>query len=214
MKIISDLHFHSRFSRAVSPQMTIPTISLWAQKKGIDLVTTSDFTHPLWFRELQTNLEEEEEGIYKLKESNNDIKFILTTEISCIYSKSGKGRRSSFGVGAFLVGIKDKDKFKTVSKIGTGLTDEQWKELNRRTRKISTGEKPSSYVLHKNLNPDAWVKPSLVVEILADEITKSPIHTAGLALRFPRLVRFRDDKKAKNSNNLQELKKLFKMQKV
>jgi len=100
------------------------------------------------------------------------------------------------------------------SKIGTGLTDEQWKELNRRTRKIATGKKPDSYVLDKNLNPDTWVKPFLVVEILADEITKSPIHTAGLALRFPRLVRFRDDKKAEDTNNLEELKKLFEMQKV
>lgn len=93
MKVISDLHFHSRFSRAVSPQMNIPTISLWAQKKGIDLVSTSDFTHPLWFRELQANLEETGEGIYKSKESNNNVRFLLTTEISCIYSKSGKGRR-------------------------------------------------------------------------------------------------------------------------
>ena len=150
------------------------------------------------------------------------VKYKKTTEegvadtIDCLVmgTYKGKGRRSGFGVGAFLVGIKDKEKFKTVSKIGTGLTDEQWKELNRRTRKIATGEKPNSYVLDKNLNPDTWVKPSLVVEILADEITKSPIHTAGLALRFPRLVRFRDDKKAKDSNNLQELKKLFEMQKV
>lgn len=93
MKVISDLHFHSRFSRAVSPQMNIPTISLWARKKGIDLVSTSDFTHPLWFRELQANLEEVGEGIYKSKESNNNVKFLLTTEINCIYSKSGKGRR-------------------------------------------------------------------------------------------------------------------------
>ena len=93
MKIISDLHFHSRFSRAVSPQMNIPTISLWAQKKGIELVTTSDFTHPLWFRELQVNLDEVGDGIYKSKESNNNVKFLLTTEISSIYSKGGKGRR-------------------------------------------------------------------------------------------------------------------------
>ena len=93
MKVIADLHFHSRFSRAVSPQMNIPTISLWAQKKGIDLVSTSDFTHPLWFRELQTSLEEIEDGIYKAKESINNVRFLLSTEISCMYSKSGKGRR-------------------------------------------------------------------------------------------------------------------------
>jgi len=108
MKVISDLHFHSRFSRAVSPQMTIPTISLWAQKKGIGLVTTSDFTHPLWFRELQTNLEEAGEGIYKLKESNNDVSFMLTTEVSCIYSKSGKGRRIHLLVFAPNLSVAEK----------------------------------------------------------------------------------------------------------
>jgi len=93
MKIIADLHFHSRFSRAVSQQMNIPTISLWAQKKGIELVTTSDFTHPLWLRELQMNLKEVGEGIYSYGSIENNIKFLLTTEISCIYSKGGKGRR-------------------------------------------------------------------------------------------------------------------------
>ncbi|MFH1971092.1 MAG: endonuclease Q family protein [Patescibacteria group bacterium] len=108
MKIISDLHFHSRFSRAVSPQMNIPTISLWAQKKGIELVTTSDFTHPLWFRELQVSLEEVGEGIYKSKESDNNVKFLLTTEISCIYPKSGKGRRVHLLVFAPNLSVAEK----------------------------------------------------------------------------------------------------------
>lgn len=93
MKVIADLHFHSRFSRAVSQQMNIPTISLWAKKKGIQVVSTSDFTHPLWLRELQVNLKESGEGVYSYKESKEDVKFLLTTEISCVYSKSGKGRR-------------------------------------------------------------------------------------------------------------------------
>ncbi|MFC1624921.1 ATP-dependent DNA ligase [Patescibacteria group bacterium] len=150
------------------------------------------------------------------------VKYKKTTEegvadtIDCLVmgTYEGKGKRSSFGAGAFLVGIKDKSKFKTVSKIGTGLTDEQWKELFQRTQKIQTNKKPDSFIVDKNLYPDTWVKPSLVVEILADEITKSPIHSALLALRFPRLVRFRDDKKAKEANSLKELKKLFEMQKI
>jgi len=150
------------------------------------------------------------------------VKYKKTTEegvadtIDCLVmgTYKGKGRRSGFGVGAFLVGIKDKDKFKTVSKIGTGLSDEQWREIERRTRALSTKEKPDSYILDKNLNPDSWAKPSLVVEILADEITKSPIHSAELALRFPRLVKFRDDKKADETTTIKELNQFFEMQKV
>jgi len=93
MKVISDLHFHSRFSRAVSPQMNIPTISSWAMKKGIELVSTSDFTHPMWFRELQMNIKEIGDGVYVHKDADKSVKFLISTEVSCIYSKSGKGRR-------------------------------------------------------------------------------------------------------------------------
>ncbi|MCK4588611.1 hypothetical protein KAT60_02225, partial [Candidatus Woesebacteria bacterium] len=94
MKIIADLHIHSRFARAVSPQMTIPVISSWAKKKGIDLVATGDWTHPIWFRELRANLVEAGEGLYKLKDKSQDSpKFLLSTEISSIYSQGEKVRR-------------------------------------------------------------------------------------------------------------------------
>jgi len=110
----------------------------------------------------------------------------LADTVDCIvmgYSV-GKGKRSSFGIGQFLVGVKDGDIFKTVTKVGTGLTDEQFRELNTRLKKLSTNEKPKEYEVPKDLTPDYWVVPSLVVELAADEITKSPKHTAGLALRF------------------------------
>jgi len=94
MKVIADLQIHSRFSRAVSPQMTVPVISEWAAKKGIGLVATGDWTHPIWLRELQASLEEVGEGIYKAKEAPNKApRFLLSTEISSIYSQGGKGRR-------------------------------------------------------------------------------------------------------------------------
>lgn len=131
----------------------------------------------------------------------------------------GRGKRAKFGVGAFLVGIKEKDKYKTVSKIGTGLTDEQWRELHKRTEKIAVEKKPKEYEVDKNLEPDTWVSPFLVVEILADEITKSPVHTAGeekgrgYALRFPRLIKFRDDKEPKDATSIKELKELYEIQK-
>ena len=125
----------------------------------------------------------------------------------------GRGKRAGFGVGAFLVGVRQGEKFKSVSKIGTGLTDEQWRELDKRAKALEVNQKPKEYELHKNLEPDVWVKPSLVVEILADEITKRPIHSAGLALRFPRLIRFRDEKSPEQTTTLSELNKLYQMQK-
>ncbi|OGM26716.1 hypothetical protein A3D00_01415 [Candidatus Woesebacteria bacterium RIFCSPHIGHO2_02_FULL_38_9] len=89
MKVIADLEVHSKYARAVSPQMNISTISQWARRKGIDLVGTGDFTHPMWLRELEAGLKEDSEGIYKF----NNQKFLLTSEVSCIYSHNGKGRR-------------------------------------------------------------------------------------------------------------------------
>jgi len=118
----------------------------------------------------------------------------------------GRGKRASFGLGAFLVGVIGEDeKIMTVAKIGTGLTDDQFKEFIRRTNDFIAEEKPVQYQVHKNLYPDVWVEPSLVVEIAADEITKSPIHSAGKALRFPRLERFRDDKRVEQATTVEEL---------
>ena len=139
----------------------------------------------------------------------------LADTIDCIVMgyTAGKGRRVQFGVGQFLVGVRNKEKIKTLTKVGTGLTDEQFRELKRRLSKLETKEKPKEYVVHKNLEPDYWVEPKLVVEIAADEITKSPTHSSGLALRFPRLIRFRDDKGSDQATTTSEVKKLFQMQK-
>ncbi len=92
MQIIADLHLHSHFSRAVSPQMTLPTMALWAKKKGIGLVATGDWTHPMWMREIERDLEEMGNGLLKLKTDTAPL-FLLSTEISCIFSQGGKGRR-------------------------------------------------------------------------------------------------------------------------
>jgi uncharacterized protein (TIGR00375 family) len=111
MKVIADLHLHSKFSRAVSQEMVVPVMAEWASKKGIDLIGTGDFTHPIWLRELQTNLEEKSSGVYGLKEASeagsppagawsaSDWRagrhplFVLSTEISSIYSQGGKTRK-------------------------------------------------------------------------------------------------------------------------
>lgn len=101
MQVIADLQLHSKYSRAVSPQMTIPNIGLWAARKGIGLVATGDWTHPLWIREIQVAVEEEASGFLKLKDESilADLpnltlpKFLLATEVSCIYGQAGKLRR-------------------------------------------------------------------------------------------------------------------------
>ena len=104
----------------------------------------------------------------------------------------GKGKRTDFGMGAFLVGVLDKNKdlFITVAKIGTGLTDEELEFLKIKSQISKIKDKPINYFVDKAMNCDVWLTPSIVVEIRADEITKSPTHTAGLALRFPRLELF------------------------
>ncbi len=121
----------------------------------------------------------------------------------------GRGKRTDFGLGAFLVGVLDNDEVKTVAKIGTGLKDEQLKQLQERSQVLKAEKMPALYQVPKELVPDVWLKPSLVVEIAADEITKSPLHSAKLALRFPRLVKFRDDKAWEDATTLAELKHII-----
>lgn len=134
----------------------------------------------------------------------------LSDTLDCVvmgYSL-GEGKRTQFGIGKFLVGILDGESIKTVAKIGTGLTDEQFRELKTRLDKLVSREKPKQYEVDKSLIPDVWVDPELVVEVAADEITKSPVHTAGVALRFPRLVKFRDDKGVSEATTLEEVKQI------
>ncbi len=125
----------------------------------------------------------------------------------------GKGKRTQFGIGAFLVGVRDESQpgmLKTIAKIGTGLTDDQWRELKRRLEQEVSLNKPNAYEVASNLEPDVWVDPSIVVEIAADEITISPMHSAGVALRFPRLISFRDDKSIDQATSLSEVKAIAK----
>ena len=95
MEVIADLHFHSKFSRAVSRDMTIPTIRSFAKKKGIMLTTTTDWTHPLWIREIKSELKEAGDGVYELKGTKDaaDPKFVLSVEVSSIYKQGDKVRR-------------------------------------------------------------------------------------------------------------------------
>ena len=87
MKIIADLHIHSKYSRATSPRSNLENLTKWAQIKGITVLATGDFTHPQWFQEIKEKLEPAEPGLFKLKNSLAKTRFILTAEISCIYTK-------------------------------------------------------------------------------------------------------------------------------
>jgi len=95
MHYVTDLHLHSKYSRAVSPQMTLTVMASYAEQKGIDLLTAADFTHPVWFKEISSLLEEAEEGLYRLKDDirKKPVRFLLSTEISSIYKQGEKLRR-------------------------------------------------------------------------------------------------------------------------
>ncbi len=149
----------------------------------------------------------------KLKKSYS-IKLQDTIDCLVMGYDLGKGKRTEFGIGAFLVGIYDEenDQYLTVAKIGTGLSDVEWKTLKKEADKYKSDKKPIIYNSNKEAEVDVWIKPQLVVEIRADEITKSPVHSAGLALRFPRLERFRDDKKPEEITSLKEVVNIFKSQ--
>jgi DNA ligase-1 len=151
----------------------------------------------------------------KMKEEEKAMAKLADT-LDCVVMAYyvGRGKRASFGIGGFLVGVRKGEEILTLTKIGTGLTDEQFRELHKRLKKLETDKKPKEYgKVDRTLEPDVWVEPSLVVEIAADEITKSPIHSSGLALRFPRLVKFRDDKGVEEATTVKEVKKLYEIQK-
>ena len=89
INFIADFHIHSKYSRATSPKTDLEHLSEFAKIKGIDILGTGDFTHPEWVKELKEKLEPAEPGLYR----TNNARFILTSEISCIYSKKGRVRK-------------------------------------------------------------------------------------------------------------------------
>lgn len=148
----------------------------------------------------------------------------LPDTIDCVVMGAyrGRGKRAQFGVGGFLLGVRGADgRYYSLSRLGTGLSDESFRDAYRRIRALKTKEQPKEYVVEKETAPDIWIRPSLVVEILADEITRSPRHTAGkkkkegrgYSLRFPRLVRLRGDKKPEDTTTDREVARMYKLQK-
>ncbi len=143
-----------------------------------------------------------------------------TIDVVLLGYYGGKGKRAEFGAGALLAGVydSDKDEFATITKLGTGLSDQGWREIHQRLASLEVAQKPAR--VSSNYVPDAWLEPAIVVEVLADEITPSPRHTAGMtadgpgfALRFPRIVSIRTaDKRAEDATTVREIREMFAQQ--
>ncbi|MBN1618526.1 ATP-dependent DNA ligase [Candidatus Dojkabacteria bacterium] len=132
----------------------------------------------------------------------------------------GRGSQVDFGIGALLGGVYDEklDRYVSITKIGTGITDEQWVEIKKTLDKFVVKTQPDNYDVARTLLPDVWVIPKVVATVEADEITRSPVHKAGLdssgigyALRFPRLVVW--DRQKESCTTVAEVKSLYKKQK-
>lgn len=93
MRVIADLQIHSKYSRACSQDLTPKNIALWAEKKGIFVIGTGDFTHPKWLAELKESLEEVRPGLYQARDKSSQAMFMITGEVSSIYKQGEKVRR-------------------------------------------------------------------------------------------------------------------------
>lgn len=147
MAYVADLHIHSRYAGACSGQLNIPNLARWAKFKGIDMLGTGDCLHPLWFSEIKGVLKESDKGTYEY----NGIKFIVSTEVSCIYSEYGKTRRIHLIV--LLPSIESAQKLSA--------------ELNKRNAKLSSDGRPILGMSSKqiceivfNIEKDAIIIPA------------------------------------------------------
>ncbi|OGM91804.1 DNA helicase UvrD [Candidatus Wolfebacteria bacterium RIFCSPLOWO2_01_FULL_38_11] len=159
MRFISDLHIHSHYSRATSPDMNIADLDHWADDKGIQVMGTGDFTHPLYFQEIKEKLEPAEPGLFQLKKEFKkktlkgtfaDTRFLLSVEISGIYSKAGRVRRIHN-----LVFAPD---FKTAEAINTHLSLVGNLKSDGRPILGLDAEKLAEIVF--NINPEAVIIPA------------------------------------------------------
>ena len=154
----------------------------------------------------------------KLKKSYS-TKLSDTLDVVVIGYYYGKGKRTKFGFGGLLTAIYEpsKNRFRSIAKIGTGFTEKELQAFSDSLTKLITKQKPPE--VDSLLTPDEWVLPRVVVEVNADEITRSPMHTCGmsekqggLALRFPRLISIREDKLAKDATTEEEVISLYELQ--
>ena len=142
-----------------------------------------------------------------------------TVDVVLVGYFRGRGRRAALGVGSLLAAIRDPtgERFRTVAKIGSGLSDSAWRDLRAELDKQASRTRPTR--VDSLITPDVWVQPRVVVEVLADEITRSPFHTCGktgeepgYALRFPRMLGLRTDKSLADATTEREIIDLYRLQ--
>lgn len=122
MRQVVELHPHSKYARACSPQLILPNIDHTCAEKGVTVMGTGDFTHPAWFAHCREHLQPAEAGLYTLRGSTTGVRFIATSEIACIYSKGGKVRRLHIMLVAPSLEIVDQLNAR-LSKIGNLAAD-------------------------------------------------------------------------------------------
>lgn len=161
-------------------------------------------------------------GVGKGPSASSGLRLADTLDCVLMGAYRGRGKRAGFGYGGFLLGVPGEGgKYYSLSNLGTGLTDEQFRQMKKMVDKVSTKDMPKEYIVDKTIEPDVWVKPEIVLEVLADEVTLSPRHTAGqvrvrdrvrgYSLRFPRLIRVRGDKNPEQATGVKEIRKLYEM---
>lgn len=164
----------------------------------------------------------------KLK-ANTRSDLVDTLDVVVLGYYSGGGDRARFGFGALLAGVYDpkEDKYYSIGKVGSGMTEEDLEKMFKDMQELRISDKPDNVIVEKPLYPDVWLQPKIIMEIIADEITRSPNHTAakgiecnvprddsskGLSIRFPRMKQWnREDKDYPNS--VEEIVRMFELRK-
>ncbi len=148
------------------------------------------------------------------------LKLRDTVDVVLVGYLLGRGKRAALGIGSLLGAVYDpkQDRFRTVAKIGSGPSERGWRELRGLLHHRAVPSKPRR--VDSRITPDVWVEPKYVVEVLADEITRSPLHTCGktgdqpgYALRFPRMLDgVRSDKAPEDATTEREVLQLYALQ--
>lgn len=164
----------------------------------------------------------------KLK-ANTRSDLVDTIDVAVLGYYSGGGDRSRFGFGAILAGVYDPldDKYYSIGKVGSGFKEENMAEMIKNMNDLKSELKPENYIVEKSLEPNVWVNKGIIMEIIADEITRSPSHTTargkkskvrkddsskGLSIRFPRIkIWNRQDKDYPNT--VDEIIKMYELRK-
>jgi len=164
----------------------------------------------------------------KLK-ANTRSDLVDTIDVVVLGYYIGKGDRSRFGFGTLLAGVygENEDKYYSIGKVGSGFKEDQMEKIFLDLQLIKLDSQPENVIVEKSLHPDVWVEPKIIMEIIADEITRSPSHTAargiksnvpkddsakGLSIRFPRMkIWNREDKNIPNS--VSEIVRMYELRK-